>query len=65
MSYSDIPKELIDKAPRKDVGIALKIVAIGIFILLLGLCLSFIMHGGVDISVTKSKAPVSPDKEKQ
>jgi hypothetical protein len=61
MSVTQVLKGMVEKASKKDVGIAIKIVAAGIFILLLGICLSLVLYGQLCIDV-KSKPEVESAK---
>jgi len=45
-------EEAIEKAPRKDVGIFLKLIAVAILILSIGYALSLVLKSGRSISYT-------------
>ena len=62
MSVTQIFNKLVEKATKKDISFVVKLLAIGFFFVMLGITMSLIMYGSVEIDV-KTK-PESVEKAK-
>jgi len=64
MSITGVIVKMVEKASKKDIGTAIKMIALGVFFLLLGACLSLVLYGQLAIDVQAEKAPEETEKAK-
>lgn len=62
MSYTQVISKLLDKATKNDIGFVVKLIAIGVFFVMLGITISLIMYGSVEIDVQSKPKSVESAK---
>ena len=62
-AIADMVEEAVKKAPARDVGLFLKMIGVAVFLIALGIAISFVMRGTVSFS-TKADVKVGNELDK-